>query len=277
MKRILMFLCGVTFLASSLLSAAQVQNMEVKSASMNKQITNLTITPDRRASDERFPVVYLLHGYGMTPAEWLKVQPQLPRMADDLRVIIVCPDGGNNWYVDSPVAPHSKYETYVTKELVAQVDGSLPTIRDRRARALCGLSMGGYGALRLAIMHQDLFSAAGSMSGLVDFTPFPNRWGTQDIFGKAEENAERMQEYNVINLTHLIRPGLDIMIDCGTEDFFHQSNENLHRALLERHVPHTYTSFPGTHNYAYWNNAILHQFIFLSRHFAAADPPKAKK
>lgn len=277
MKNILIIFYTAIALLSCLLDAAEMRDVTVTSASMNRQITNMVITPDRRSSNEHFPVVYLLHGYNMTPRDWLNVQPQLPDIADHLRLIIVCPDGHNSWYVDSPVNSDSKYETYVTKELVEYVDSHLPTIRDRRARALCGLSMGGFGSLRLAILHQDTFSAAGSMSGLVDFSPFPNRWGTREIFGKAEENAERMKEYNVIDLAHLIRPGLDIMIDCGTEDFFHQINDNLHRLLLARHVPHTYISFPGTHNYAYWNNAILHQFVFLSHHFATAEFSETKE
>lgn len=277
MKKILIYIWSVAVFTGCLLDAAQVRNVVVTSTAMNKQINNVVITPDRRSSDEKYPVVYLLHGHGMVPADWLEVQPLLPRLADDLRLIIVCPDGGNNWYVDSPEDSQLKYETYVTKELVEYVDANMASIKDRRGRALCGLSMGGYGALRLAILHQDQYSAAGSMSGLVDFAPFPNRWSTQRIFGKAEEHADRLREYSVVNLIHFIRPGLDIMIDCGTDDFFHEINENLHRSLMERHIPHTYTSFPGTHDYAYWNNAILHQFIFLSRHFADADFSKAKE
>ena len=277
MKKALTLLLTAVALLSFLLNAAEVNDVAVSSPSMGKQISNMVITPERRSADERFPVVYLLHGYNMVPRDWLNVQPELPDLADRLRLIIVCPDGGNSWYVDSPVNSASKYETYVTKELVEYVDAHLPSIPDRHARALCGLSMGGFGSLRLAILHQDIFSAAGSMSGLVDFTPFLNRWGTGEIFGKAEEKAEGMKEYNVVNLTHLIRPGLDMMIDCGTEDYFHQINENLHHRLLSLHIPHTYISFSGTHNYAYWNNAILHQFIFLSRHFATAESSEAKE
>ncbi len=277
MKNILIIFYTAIALLSCLLDAAEIRDVTVTSASMNRQITNMVITPDRRSSNEHFPVVYLLHGYNMTPRDWLNVQPQLPDIADHLRLIIVCPDGNNSWYVDSPVNSDSKYETYVTKELVEYVDSHLPTIRDRRARALCGLSMGGFGSLRLAILHQDTFSAAGSMSGLVDFSPFPNRWGTAEIFGKVGENDRHMQEYSILNLARFIRPGLDIMIDCGTEDFFHQINDNLHRLLLARHVPHTYISFPGTHNYAYWNNAILHQFVFLSHHFATAESSETKE
>ncbi len=268
MKKILVILYAAIALLSCLLDAAEIRDVTVTSASMNKQITNMVITPERRSSNEHFPVVYLLHGYNMTPRDWLHVQPQLPDIADHLRLIIVCPDGNNSWYVDSPVNPTSKYETYVAKELVEYVDSHLPTIRDRRARALCGLSMGGFGSLRLAILHQDTFSAAGSMSGLVDFSPFPNRWGTAEIFGKVGENDKHMQEFSILNLARFIRPGLSIMFDCGTADFFHQINENLHRHLLDLRIPHTYVSAPGTHNFAYWNTALIRQLIFLSHHFA---------
>ena len=89
-------------------------------------------------------------------------------------MIIVCPDGGfGSWYWDSPVDAGSQYETYVSNELVTWIDSKYKTIKTRKGRAITGLSMGGQGALYLAFRHQDIFGAAGSMSGGVDIRPFP--------------------------------------------------------------------------------------------------------
>jgi len=87
-------------------------------------------------------------------------------MADRYGAIIVTPDGGvDSWYFDSPVDPTYRYETFVTQELIPYIDKLYKTVADRSGRAIAGLSMGGHGALYLAIRHQELFAAAGSMSG----------------------------------------------------------------------------------------------------------------
>ena len=73
-----------------------------------------------------------------------------------------------SWYWNSPVDPKSQYETFISDELIKAIDSKYKTIKNRTGRAITGLSMGGHGALYLAIKHQDVFGAAGSMSGGVD-------------------------------------------------------------------------------------------------------------
>ena len=98
-------------------------------------------------------------------------------MADTYGVIIVMPDGGfDSWYYDSPVEPTYRYETFVARELVEYIDSHYRTKAEPSARAIAGLSMGGHGALYLAIRHQNVFGAAGSLSGGVDIRPFPDNW-----------------------------------------------------------------------------------------------------
>ncbi|WP_242499227.1 alpha/beta hydrolase family protein [Flavobacterium sp. 140616W15] len=77
---------------------------------------------------------------------------------------------------DSPIDTTFKYETYVIDELVPFIDKNYKTITSREGRAISGLSMGGHGALYLSFKHQEVFGAAGSMSGGVDFRPFPEKW-----------------------------------------------------------------------------------------------------
>ena len=156
--------------------AAKVDTLLIKSPSMNKDVQVVVVTPDAALGKKAVacPTIYLLHGYGGNAKTWIDIKPNLPQIADEKGIIFVCPDGKNSWYWDSPVDPRSRYETYVSAELVSCVDSLYRTVRSRRGRAITGYSMGGHGALWLAFRHPDVFGACGSMSGGVDIRPFPN-------------------------------------------------------------------------------------------------------
>jgi S-formylglutathione hydrolase FrmB len=265
-KRFSLFLFSL-FLAQTI-HAAIVDTVNTYSASMKKTIKAVVITPDNYATAQALPVVYLLHGYSGNYADWITQVKGFEKAVDLYQIIIVCPDGNNSWYWDSPVDPNYKYETYVSKELVSWIDGKYKTIKDRKGRSITGLSMGGHGALYLAFRHQDVFGAAGSMSGGVDIRPFPTKWDMALRLGKYSDHPENWEKNTVVNMLNLLQPNsLALLIDCGTEDFFYRVNENLHEQLLYRNIPHDYITRPGAHNWNYWNNAIQYQLLFMSNYF----------
>ena len=243
----------------------------MKSECMNKDVLVNVITPDTYENGLDFPVVYLLHGYSDNHQKWA-TGGHIGALADKHDVIVVMPDGAySSWYFDSPVDPTFKYETFVSKELVEHVDANFKTRKDRKARAITGLSMGGHGAMYLAIRHQDVFANVGSMSGGVDIRPFPNNWHLSKRLGTIEEHPENWEANTVINLTHLIQPdSLNIIFDCGVDDFFYEVNCNLHKKLLEAKIPHDFISRPGKHNWPYWFNSVRYQFLFFSDRFNEA-------
>lgn len=249
--------------------ASKIDTVATTSASMNKTIKAVVITPDSYADGKELPVLYLLHGYGGNYSDWPKKVAGLGKAADTYQMIVVCPDGNvGSWYFDSPADPSFRYETYVADELVNWVDSHYKTIRNRSGRAITGLSMGGHGALYLAFRHQNVFGAAGSMSGGVDIRPFPNNWDMAKRLGAYSQFPERWEQNTVINLLYLLTPGaLSLIIDCGTEDFFFRVNNNLHEKLLERNIAHDYITRPGAHNWTYWNNAVIYQMLFMRTYF----------
>jgi S-formylglutathione hydrolase FrmB len=250
--------------------ASHVDTVRTFSASMNKYIKAVVVTPDGYNGSKELPVVYLLHGFGDNYSGWIRKAKNFEKAADLHNIIIVCPDGNTSWYWDSPIDEKYKYETYVSSELVKWVDSAYTTIKSKKGRGITGLSMGGHGALFLAFKHQDVFGAAGSMSGGVDIRPFPNNWEMAQRLGSYAENAERWEKNTVVNLLHLLTPNrLALMIDCGTEDFFYDVNENLHKQLLYRNIPHDYLTRPGAHNWDYWTNAIKFQLLFMDNFFKA--------
>lgn len=265
------FLIGILALLSAESTfAAKVDTVSTYSAAMKKNIKAVVITPEGYSESKTYPTVYLLHGAGDAFFGWVNKVPAIKEYADNFQMIIVCPDGNvTSWYFDSPEDPAWKYETYVATELVNWVDQKYKTIKDRKGRAITGLSMGGHGALYLAFKHQDIFGAAGSMSGGVDIKPFPLNWDIAKRLGPEDKYPERWVANSVIDLTYLLVPNrLALNIDCGSDDFFYNVNVKLHEKLLYNNIPHDFTIRPGSHNWDYWKNAIGFQLMFFNNQFA---------
>ncbi|WP_139959713.1 alpha/beta hydrolase [Flavicella sediminum] len=268
MKQFLLFLLLLLFSFTS--KAAKTDSLLVHSKVMTKEIPNIIITPDSyKNSTADYPVLYLLHGAFGNHKDWSQKTSNVQRLADQYHIIVVCPNGGfNSWYFDSPIDPKMQYETYISKELVQAVDAKYRTIKNKSGRAIAGLSMGGHGAFYLAFKHQDIWGAAGSMSGGVDIRPFPNNWDIAKRLGSYAENKDNWENNTVINLAYLLNPkSLKLIFECGTGDFFYEANARLHKKLLERNIPHDYTERPGKHDWKYWNNAIKYQFVFFNDFF----------
>lgn len=259
---VLLFWCAAT-------KAATVDTANTYSAAMHKNIKAVVVKPDGYSKDKKYASLYLLHGFSGNYSDWILKVPAIKTLADQYQIIIVCPDGAfASWYFDSPLVKDSQYETYVAKELVNYIDKNYATINSRKARAITGLSMGGHGALFLAFKHQDVFGAAGSMSGGVDIRIFSDKFGIEQVLGKYSENPQRWEQNSVVNMLYLIKPNaLALIIDCGYDDFMLPTNKKLHEELLERTIPHDFIIRPGGHSWEYWGNAINYQVLFFSRFF----------
>lgn len=265
-------------------------------------------------SGKRYPVFYYLHGLGGDETNWVK-NGALDKTADalGLEAIVVMPDGDDGFYADSakpidydacmkdgtglffPERKHAEtcvhhlaYETYITKDLVSWVDATYRTIPKREARAIAGLSMGGFGALQLAMRHPDLFVAAASHSGvdsLLYAGPIPyekgkavlatdvDKWSQaigeigiwiRSLFGGDLENWKAHDPTTLATkLDKATAPAL--YIDCGTEDDFQLQHgmQYLHDILLERGIEHAYYLGPGRHNMKFWSVRVKNSLEFL--------------
>ena len=250
--------------------AAQVDTLMVKSPSMNKEVQVVVVVPDIALGKKGVdcPVIYLLHGFGGNAKTWIGIRPELPQIADEKGIIFVCPDGKNSWYWDSPKNQAYRYETFVASELVKYTDKNYATIPEKKVRAITGLSMGGHGALWLAIRHKEIFGAGGSTSGGVDIRPFPKNWEMSKQLGDYEADSALWDQHTVITQIDKITDGdLALIIDCGEKDFFLEVNKALHKALLEKNISHDFITRPGAHNGQYWNNSIDYQILFFDKFF----------
>ena len=271
-NRLFILLLTTTLLQTNCTRASQVDTVSIYSPAMHKAISCLIITPsDYSVLGGPYPTLYLLHGWSGNYTGWRNEAPQLPALADRYQMLIVCPDGGyDSWYLDSPVDSTVRYDTHLSKEVVAYVDHYYHTRRERAGRAIAGLSMGGHGALSLAIRHPEVFGAAGSICGGMDLRPFKkNNWNLQGVLGSPDTHGQNWEDYSVVNLVPRLKSAdLKIIIDCGLGDFFLDVNRVLHQRLLEARIPHEYTERPGEHNAAYWSSAIDMQAVFFDKFFA---------
>ncbi len=237
---------------------------------MNKNIKTCVIVPDNyKKSKKKFPVVYLLHGYSGNYATWVKSFKEVSQQVDRYGFIAIGVDGNySSWYFNSPIDPTFKYETYIIDELVPFIDKKYKTIASREGRAISGLSMGGHGALYLSLKHQDVFGAAGSMSGGVDIRPFSEKWNIKKRLGAINDFPDNWEKNTVVNLIELNQNNnLKLIIDCGVDDFFIDVNRELHQKMLALKIDHDYIERPGKHNIDYWENSLKFQLLFFYNFF----------
>ena len=258
------------FACSSLSMAGTVDTVSIFSNSMHRTIKCVVIKPDAyKLKITKFPVVYLLHGYGGSYSNCIIRVPQLKDFADTYQVIIVCPDGGfGSWYFDSPVDPAFKYETHVTVEVVNFIDKNFKTLANKEHRAIMGNSMGGHGALFMAFRHPDIFGAAASISGGVDLDLCKTKFDISKRLGDTLTHAKDWHDMSVINLIEKYTDTkLKISIDCGIHDIFIEANRHLHQKMLQLKIAHDYTERPGEHNWEYWRNSTPYQLLFFRKFF----------
>ena len=274
--------------------------------------------------DARFPVFFYLHGLTGDEMSWLK-GGHLDAAADKLglEAIVIMPDGDDGWYSDSdsPVdydkcmkdgtglfmpasqkpaetcVRHRKYETYITRDLMKDVDARYRTIHQRSGRGIAGLSMGGFGALQLAMRHPDLYAAAASHSGVDSMfykAPHPYEAGKVELITDVTDwqravpqigdwvvtlfgtDIANWKAHDPVTLAQSLEPGkLALYLDCGTEDDFQLQDaaSYLHEVLTARHIEHTFFLGPGGHNFGFWGPRLPESLAFLRAHTSPPQQP----
>lgn len=265
-----LLLCSLVLLTLQKAFAGTVDTVAIYSNAMHKTYKAVVIKPDSYKDKNRsFETVYLLHGLSGAFDNWIKRVPQLKTFADQYQLLIVCPEGEYaGWYLDSPINDTMKFETYVANEVPAYIEAHYNTIKNRYARAITGLSMGGHGGLYLGFRHADFFSACGSMSGAVAMEYITAPYYRVDKILGDTTNKQRYREYSIFKeMEHYPKDSVAIIMDCGTEDFIIEMSRMAHKRMLELKIPHDYTERPGKHDWNYWGNAVQYQLLYFRNFF----------
>ncbi len=249
---------------------ASIDTINVYSNSMFKNIRCVVVTPTQyNKGNDRWPVVYLLHGFGGSYSNWVRGVADMQQLADENRMMIVCPSGNTgSWYFDSPVDLTSNFETHISKEVPHAIDSLYRTMNDRRSRAISGLSMGGHGALFTAFRHASTFGACGSMSGALMVHRITRGYNMNKILGDTGTNKKYYTDWSAFNVIEKYpTDSLAIMIDCGIEDPILMMSKMVHDKMVTLKIPHDYVERPGKHDMAYWRNAVRYQMLFFRNYF----------
>jgi len=253
------------------LNSVRVENVDLQSQLTGRVLPYSVILPRGYVvPGRRYPVLYLLHGHGGDHSSWI-AHTKLTDYLAGLNLIIVTPEGQQGWYTDSDTDQSEKFESYVIKELIPDVEKHFRVIPERKARAIAGLSMGGYGALKFGLKYPQLFAFAGSLSGAFNAPLRTDGGSIMRTFGPV--NSTTRQENDLKKIAAGVTPASlpQLYIDCGTDDPFLASNRALHADLDRLSIKHDYREQPGAHDWAYWNQQIR---VLLPVAAAAVSPDR---
>jgi putative tributyrin esterase len=242
----------------------RVRDDVVESAALGRAMRYRVLLPKNYdGSSRRYPALYLLHGLTGDFEDWT-TRTNIAEYVRDLPFVVVMPDGENSWYTNA--ADNSgKFEDYIDVDLVNDVEKKYHVIRSRYGRAIAGLSMGGYGAMKLALKHPAQFVVAGSFSGAL--TP-----ARDDELGKAlggregerlkrifgDMGTDRRKQEDVYAIAAAAKPAQTpyLYVDCGTNDGLLDSNREFAAILKKSGLAYEYHEVPGAHTWDYWDARI---------------------
>jgi len=219
-----------------------------------------------------FPVLYLLHGLSDDHTIWLR-RTRIETYVQGLPLIVVMPNAQRSFYVNDPrFGYYGAFEDHIVKDVVGFTDTTFPTIRGRQGRFLAGMSMGGYGALMLALRHPDVFSAACSHAGALSFAHTP-RTERPDIQALADSLPPG--EYDLYKLAEKLKSSgqsLRMRLDCGASDVLLQESRAFHQHLAALGLHHMFEEPPGEHSMDYANQQVGQMLEFFMPSVSGVRP-----
>ncbi|MGI8788648.1 MAG: alpha/beta hydrolase [Pyrinomonadaceae bacterium] len=257
-----------------------VESYKLNSRLMVREMPYRIILPVNYQSEkaQRYPVVYLLHGLTGSFDNWTE-RSKVVEYAAKYNYILVTPEGANGWYADSATVPNDKYESYIVQELVPEIDKKFRTVADRNHRAVAGLSMGGYGAIKFGLKEPEMFVLVGSFSGALQAASLTekmlgNGWKALTDSIMSVYGAEDSQTRKANDVFKIVREmpadkmkNLPfIYFACGTEDGLIGTNREFSALLLEKKIPHEFRESPGIHDWKFWD-AQIQEFLKVSEKF----------
>jgi len=218
----------------------------------------------------KLPVLWLLHGLSDDHTIWQR-RTSIERYVEQMRLAVVMPAVDRSFYTD--MAQGNRYWSYIADELPSLARSFFPLSARREDNFVAGLSMGGYGAFKLALSHPSRFAAAASLSGALhnfaedaaasedpawaaelarvfgDLTTFTG--GPNDVYHLAARVAKGKT------------PSPQLFQCCGTEDFLYEGNLRFKAHAESLGLPLTYEEGPGEHVWSYWDVMIQRVLAWL--------------
>jgi S-formylglutathione hydrolase FrmB len=218
----------------------------------------------RKREDKKYPVLYALHGHGQDHTNWQR-DGYLEHLLKEKDVIVVMPHGGRSFYTDAKYG--HEYFSFLTEELPIIIANYFPASTKREDTFIAGISMGGYGAMKAALLRPDLYSAVASLSGgfnpysIVKKTPqgmfscrdmdqnIDNIFGGADAFYASENYLPNAFD----KLKNSGKPIPKMYMCCGKQDFVYEANIEFRNHILKSGTDLVYEEEDGQHTWDFWN------------------------
>lgn len=293
MKKILLYLVLLlSFIEVTRALPIEKEGLKIYSPALKQEVSYSVVLPEGYDTSGRdYPVLYLFHGIGGDDTSWLeygnvaRTMDEMVRKGEIQPFIMVIPDGYLSYYSNTFDGTFP-YETFLTKELIPSIERTWRTRKTAASRSVLGFSMGGFGALSVSLRNRDLFGSVVALSPSIrtekqymDEGPqqgWDDQWGR--IFGGVgKSGVQRLTSYYREHSPYHLLSGLSvseiqhfgIMLDVGDkEGTLCESNEELHRLLLQKKISHEWEVRSGGHDFACWNAALPKAFRFVNGYFA---------
>ena len=248
-----------------------MRDVTFRSAALNRDMRYRVVLSASIAAGAKLPVVYLLHGGGGNFRDWSN-DSDVAAFAER-GLILVMPEGDDSYYMNAAERPQDRYEDYIVNDLIADVESKFPVAAGRANRAIVGVSMGGFGAIKLALSHPDLFVFAGGISPAIDVPSRPfsikriSQWQHhRSIFGPWGSRTRR--EGDPFVLARSVDPGKVpyLFLTCGDREGLLPANRSFAALLGSRHFRNEFHVVPGGHNWNQWDERLPGVFQSLLEH-----------
>jgi S-formylglutathione hydrolase FrmB len=254
-----------------------MRDVTFHSTALNRDMPYRVLLPSNIPPSQRLPAVYLLHGGGGNFRDWSNYSDVAEFAASGF--VLVMPEGESSYFVNSAQHPQDRYEDYIAEDVISDVERRFPVAGDRAHRAIAGVSMGGYGAINLALKHPDLFVFAGGVSPALDVPSRPFSWKRfaqsqrfESIFGPRKSEARRANDpfVEIRSIDPIRTPYL--FMTCGEQEGFLPPSRQFAAVLEKRHFAYEFHTGPGSHDWNQWDQWVPIFFQSLTQHIASSKP-----
>ena len=241
-----------------LTSGVKMIDVTFHSAALNRDMPYRAILPVSIATNQKLPVIYLLHGGGGGFHDWSNYSDVAGYAERGL--ILVMPEGNSSYYTNSADRPQDRYEDYIVQDLISDVEQRFPASSGRTHRAIAGVSMGGFGSVVLALKHPDLFVFAGGLSSALDVPSRPfsiKRIGQyrqhSSIFGPWGSTRRRASDPFVLARSADPAQTPYLFLTCGDQEGLLPTNRRFAAMLQARHFSYELHTVAGGHDWNQWS------------------------
>lgn len=234
-----------------------LRNITFRSAALGRDMQYRLMFP-LETSGRKLPTVYLLHGDGGGFRDWSNYSDVASFAERGL--LLVMPEGESSYYTNAVEPPQDRFEDYLTHDLISDVESRFPAAAGRENRAIIGVSMGGFGAVKIGLRHPDLFSFVAGISSAIDvprrafsFTRLQQSRHYNAIFGPSGSQTRRDNDPFVLLRSANPEAAPYFFLTCGEQEGLLPANREFAALLAQRHFRFEFHTVRGGHDWNQWN------------------------